>query len=72
MLVLDGSVTASSTARATSSGSTIFSRGASGQNCCQMSVSTAPESKAITRIPFSRSSMRSVLVKPRAPDFDAL
>ncbi len=80
----DGIITSSSTvlsagktsvftsACATVSGCIIFLRGASGQSVFQIAVSVAPGRSAITRIPFSRSSSRSVLVNPSAPCFEAL
>src|SRR5438132_13446305 len=80
----DGIITSSSTvlsagktsmftsACATVSGCIIYLRGASGQSVFQLAVSVALGRSAITRIPFARSSSRSVLDNPRAPGFDAL
>src|SRR3989442_8791 len=56
----------------TVSGSIIVLRGAAAQGMFQIAVSVAPGRSAITRIPFSRSSSRSVLVNPNAPCFEAL
>ena len=64
--VFGGIDRARTTARPTSVGDTIFSRGASGQNCCQISVSTAPGISANTLIPCPRSSSRTVFVSASA------
>src|SRR5205085_676982 len=69
--VPSGTLMACKTASATVAGGTMRSRGASGQNCCQMSVLTAPGISATTRIPRSRTSSRNVSVNPRAPNFEA-
>src|ERR1700727_2119249 len=66
-----GSRIALTAAVAIVAGDTIFFRGACGQNEFQMSVSVAPGIRAITRMPLGRSSSRNVLVKPRAPCFEA-
>src|SRR5712692_148130 len=71
-VALAGRRIAPMTAWATVAGDIILLRGASGQSVFQISVSVAPGSRPITRIPFGRSSWRRVLVKPSAPCFDAL
>src|ERR1700678_108577 len=71
-VVSSGSSSASMTVRATASGDIILRLGAFGHSVFQIAVSVAPGRRATTRIPFGLNSSRSVLVKPRAPCFDAL
>ena len=71
-VLFSGKSNAAIKAFATVCGDIIFVRGAVGQRVLQISVSVAPGNRAITRIPFGRSSSRSVLVRPRAPCLEAL
>src|SRR6266853_2928513 len=72
VVVFCGNKSALTTVRATVSADIIFCLGAFGQSEFQMAVSVAPGIRAITRMPLGRNSSRNVLVKPRAPCFDAL
>ncbi len=67
-----GSRIALTTAAAMVAGDIIFFRGACGQKLFQISVLVAPGMRAITRIPFPRSSSRRVLVRPSAPCLEAM
>ena len=67
-----GTFNAAIRACAITAGGIIFFRGALGHSVFQMAVSVAPGRSAITRIPWSRSSSRSVFVNPSAPCLEAL